>query len=99
MPLSLYDLRLVKIEDTYYILWRTDFYGAAISMAKAKDFKRFERLPDPFFLFNRNAVLFCVKPAESLRCFPARPAADTCRSVMLSCRKVRISSTGAGTGM
>lgn len=58
MPNYAYDPRLVKVEDTYYILWCTDFYGAAIGMAKTKDFKRFERLENPYLPFNRNAVLF-----------------------------------------
>ena len=58
MPLYAYDPRLVKIEDTYYIIWCQDFYGAAIGMAKTKDFKTFTRLENPFVPFNRNAVLF-----------------------------------------
>ena len=53
-----YDPRLLKIEDTYYIIWCTDFYGAAIGMAKTQDFKTFVRLENPFLPFNRNAVLF-----------------------------------------
>ena len=57
-PPSAYDPRLVKVEDTYYIMWCTDFYGAAIGMARTKDFRRFERLENPFLPFNRNAVLF-----------------------------------------
>ena len=39
MPNYAYDPRLVKVEDTYYIIWCTDFHGAAIGMAKTKDFK------------------------------------------------------------
>ena len=39
MPHYAYDPRLVKVEDTYYIIWCTDFHGAAIGMAKTKDFK------------------------------------------------------------
>ncbi len=58
MPNYAYDPRLVKIEDTYYIIWCQDFYGAAIGMAKTKDFKKFVRLENPFLTFNRNAVLF-----------------------------------------
>ncbi len=58
MPPSAYDPRLVKVEDTYYIMWCTDFYGAAIGMAKTKDFKTFTRIENPFLPFNRNAVLF-----------------------------------------
>lgn len=58
MPNYAYDPRLVKVEDTYYIIWCTDFYGAAIGMAKTTDFKTFVRLENPFLPFNRNAVLF-----------------------------------------
>ena len=29
MPVYAYDPRLVKVEDTYYIIWCGDFYGAA----------------------------------------------------------------------
>lgn len=58
MPQYAYDPRLVKVEDTYYIIWCQDFYGAAIGMAKTKDFKKFVRLENPFIPYNRNAVLF-----------------------------------------
>lgn len=58
MPKYAYDPRLVKVEDTYYIIWCQDFFGAAIGMAKTKDFKTFVRLENPFLPFNRNAVLF-----------------------------------------
>ncbi len=36
MPHYAYDPRLVKVEDTYYIIWCQDFYGASIGMAKTK---------------------------------------------------------------
>lgn len=58
MPIYAYDPRLVKVEDTYYIMWCQDFYGAAIGMAKTQDFKTFTRIENPFLPFNRNAVLF-----------------------------------------
>lgn len=58
MPKYAYDPRLVKVEDTYYIIWCQDFYGAAIGVAKTKDFKKFVRAENPFLPFNRNAVLF-----------------------------------------
>lgn len=58
MPLYAYDPRLVKIDDTYYIIWCQDAYGAAIGIAKTTDFKTFVRLENPFLPFNRNAVLF-----------------------------------------
>ncbi len=37
MPVYAYDPRLVKVEDTYYIIWCQDFYGAAIGIAKTTD--------------------------------------------------------------
>ena len=58
MPRYAYDPRLVKVEETYYIIWCTDFYGAAIGVAKTQDFKSFVSLENPFLPFNRNAVLF-----------------------------------------
>jgi beta-1,4-mannooligosaccharide/beta-1,4-mannosyl-N-acetylglucosamine phosphorylase len=58
MPFYAYDPRLVQVEDTYYIIWCTDFYGASIGLAKTTDFKTFVRLENPFLPFNRNAVLF-----------------------------------------
>ena len=58
MPNYAYDPRLVLVEDTYYIMWCTDFFGAAIGMAKTKDFRTFVRIENPFIPFNRNAVLF-----------------------------------------
>ena len=58
MPPYAYDPRLVKIEDTYYIIWCQDAYGAAIGMAKTTDFQTFTRVENPFLPFNRNAVLF-----------------------------------------
>lgn len=58
MPPYAYDPRLVKVDDTYYIIWCQDAYGAAIGMAKTTDFRTFIRLENPFLPFNRNAVLF-----------------------------------------
>ena len=58
MPVYAYDPRLVKVEDTYYVMWCQDNYGAAIGMAKTQDFKTFTRIENPFIPFNRNAVLF-----------------------------------------
>ena len=58
MPVYAYDPRLVQIDDTYYVIWCQDFYGAAIGMAKTKDFRTFVRVENPFLPFNRNAVLF-----------------------------------------
>lgn len=57
-PNYAYDPRLVKVEDTYYIIWCTDFYGASIGVATTQDFQSFVRLENPFLPFNRNGVLF-----------------------------------------
>jgi beta-1,4-mannooligosaccharide/beta-1,4-mannosyl-N-acetylglucosamine phosphorylase len=53
-----YDPRVVKVEDTYYIIWCTDGNGATLGMAKTKDFKIFTTMENPFLPFNRNGVLF-----------------------------------------
>ncbi|MGL4331146.1 MAG: glycoside hydrolase family 130 protein, partial [Clostridium sp.] len=53
-----YDPRLVKIEDTYYVIWCADFGGASLGLGMTKDFKEFTRLENPFIPFNRNGVLF-----------------------------------------
>ena len=58
MPVYAYDPRLVKVEDTYYLMWCQDCYGASIGMAWTRDFKTFTRIENPFLPFNRNAVLF-----------------------------------------
>lgn len=58
MPVYAYDPRLVKVEDTYYMMWCQDCYGAGIGVAKTTDFKTFTRIENPFLPFNRNAVLF-----------------------------------------
>ena len=57
-PEHAYDPRLVKVEDTYYVIWCQPFYGASIGVAKTTDFKTFVRVENPFLPNNRNAVLF-----------------------------------------
>ena len=57
-PNYAYDPRLVEIEGIYYIIWCTDFGGAALGLGMTKDFKKFTRLENPFIPFNRNGVLF-----------------------------------------
>lgn len=53
-----YDPRLVEVEGTYYIIWCTDFGGAALGLGMTRDFREFIRLENPFIPFNRNGVLF-----------------------------------------
>lgn len=54
-----YDPRLVKIDDTYYIMWCTSFaWQPTIGLGMTKDFKTFTRLENAFLPFNRNGVLF-----------------------------------------
>ena len=93
MPVYAYDPRLVKVEDTYYIIWCQDFYGAAIGMAKTTDFKTFTRIENPFLPFNRNAVLFPRKIGGKYMML-SRP---TRLLGISSCQRARIWSTGAGT--
>ncbi|MCD7803660.1 MAG: glycoside hydrolase family 130 protein [Oscillospiraceae bacterium] len=58
MPAYMYDPRLLKIEDTFYMIWCQDGYGATLGIAKTPDFKTFTRIENPFLPFNRNGVLF-----------------------------------------
>ncbi len=58
MPHYAYDPRLVRVDDTYYIMWCQDGYGPTIGIAETKDFRTFRRLENPYLPFNRNAVLF-----------------------------------------
>ncbi|MCD7771789.1 MAG: glycoside hydrolase family 130 protein [Oscillospiraceae bacterium] len=58
MPSYMYDPRLLKIEDTFYMIWCQDGYGATLGIAKTTDFKTFTRIENPFLPFNRNGVLF-----------------------------------------
>jgi beta-1,4-mannooligosaccharide/beta-1,4-mannosyl-N-acetylglucosamine phosphorylase len=57
-PRYAYDPRLLTVEGAYYIIWCTDFGGAALGLGTTKDFKTFVRLENPFIPFNRNGVLF-----------------------------------------
>ncbi len=57
-PNYAYDPRVVKIEDTYYVTWCTDFYGPSIGVGLTKDFREFTRLENALLPFNRNGVLF-----------------------------------------
>ena len=61
-PVWSYDPRVVKIEDTYYIIWCTDLANQPIlGIATTKDFKEYKRYPHGFLPFNRNGVLFPEK--------------------------------------
>lgn len=73
VPEYAYDPRLVKLEDSYYLIWCQDFYGAAIGTAVTKDFKTFTRAENPFLPFNRNAVLFPRKLNGNF-CMLSRPS-------------------------
>lgn len=58
LPYYAYDPRVVQVEDEYYVIWCTEFYGPTIGLAKTKDFKHFVRLENAFIPYNRNGVLF-----------------------------------------
>ncbi len=53
-----YDPRLIKIDDTYYIVWCDDYHGPVIAIAYTKDFVNFVKIDHPFLPCNRNGVLF-----------------------------------------
>ncbi|MFP4661653.1 MAG: glycoside hydrolase family 130 protein [Halanaerobiales bacterium] len=53
-----YDPRVVKIEDTYYVIWCNGYHGPTIGLGYTKDFKEFHQLENAFLPFNRNGVLF-----------------------------------------
>ena len=95
MPHYAYDPRLVKVDDTYYIIWCTDFYGAAIGMAKTKDFKTFTRMENPFIPYQpqRRAVPAQGRTASLSSC-PARPTPATRPSVIFSSPNRPTWSTG-----
>lgn len=61
-PHYAYDPRVVKIDDTYYIVWCTEFGGGpTLGLGMTKDFKEFIRLENIFLPCNRNGVLFPKK--------------------------------------
>ena len=76
MPRYAYDPRLVKVEDTYYIIWCQDFYGAAIGMAKTTDFKTFTRIENPFHIAAERESVNDITSITALSCclciFPLR---------------------------
>ncbi|MEI8094791.1 MAG: glycoside hydrolase family 130 protein [Spirochaetales bacterium] len=57
-PNYAYDPRVVALDGLYYIVWCTDFGGAALGLGVTNDFRSFTRLENPVTPFNRNGVLF-----------------------------------------
>lgn len=53
-----YDPRVVRIEDTYYIIYCNCVDGPTVAIAYTKDFEDFYDLGNSFLPFNRNGVLF-----------------------------------------
>lgn len=62
-----YDPRVVPLDGRYYVVWCTEFGGAALGMGVTEDFIHFTRLENPFIPFNRNGVLFPRKIGGSYR--------------------------------
>ncbi len=54
----MYDPRLIKVEDTYYMIFCTDNKAPTIGVVATKDFKTFTKKNDPFLPATRNGVLF-----------------------------------------
>lgn len=62
-----------KGEDTYYIIWCQDFYGAAIGIAqKHRILNPLQELKNPFLPFNRNASSFPERSMINSWCFPPK---------------------------
>ena len=99
MPPYAYDPRLVKVEDTYYIIWCQDFYGASIGIAKTTDFKTFTRIETR--LCPSTATRYCspARLTACSRCCPARQTPATPPSATSFCPKARTWSSGAATAM
>jgi beta-1,4-mannooligosaccharide/beta-1,4-mannosyl-N-acetylglucosamine phosphorylase len=53
-----YDPRVVKIDDTWYVIWCNGYHGATIGLGSTKDWKTWKQLENAFLPFNRNGVLF-----------------------------------------
>ncbi|HYN96159.1 MAG TPA: glycoside hydrolase family 130 protein [Pilimelia sp.] len=53
-----YDPRLVQVDGVWYVLWCTDFGGAALGLGRTTDFRTFTRMENICTPFNRNGVLF-----------------------------------------
>ena len=56
--ITMYDPRVIRIEDTYYVIWCDGVIKyCTLGLAATTDFKTFYRYPDPMFA-SRNGVLF-----------------------------------------
>ena len=84
MPRYAYDPRLVKVEDTYYIIWCQDFYGAAIGIAKTTDFRHSQELRIRSFHSTEMQCCSQERSMETSCYYPVRPTADIHRSVIFS---------------
>ncbi|MCL6518980.1 MAG: glycoside hydrolase family 130 protein [Armatimonadetes bacterium] len=59
---AIYDPRITKIDDTYYICYAAENrYGCQVSVSKTKDFRTFEKVAIASEPTNRNMVLFPEK--------------------------------------
>lgn len=56
-----YDLRVIFIEDRYYIIWCNGYYGLIIGVGYIFDFEKFYQIENVFLLYNRNGVFFLRK--------------------------------------
>ncbi len=53
-----YDPRVLRMDDTYYVMWCNDYHGPTIGIATTKDFVNFDQKDNAFLPCNRNGVLF-----------------------------------------
>ena len=97
MPPYAYDPRLVKVEDTYYIIWCQDFYGASSPRPGTS-----RPLPGWRTPLSPSTATRCSSPARSTGCSPcsaAPPTRATPPSATSSSARARTWSSGAATAM
>ena len=67
MPVYAYDPRLVKVEDTYYIIWCQDFYGASSASPRPPTSRPLSASRTPL---SPSTATPCCSPARSTACTP-----------------------------
>ena len=93
MPVYAYDPRLVKVEDTYYIIWCQDFlitFRSYLPWEWRSEWQK-RRILRPLResrirSFRLTGMRYCsrAKSTETICCFPVLPTADTRRLAIFS---------------
>ena len=82
----MYDPRICRIDDRYYISWCNVYHGPTIGLAWTDDFKTFHQLENAFLPFNRNGVLFPRKIGGKYAMLsrPSGPGHTVCGDIFYS---------------